>query len=131
MFYAPLKIFAPFNCIYFGHVMFKACQYATNDTDIGYGKEVSVVKVQSALYKIIIWIKKLRKGRLEWELACEVSLRTWKLKSLVKICFASKVVLFQETLEYYATINICYHQQTSRLQTWVPSKFMWAIAKAT
>jgi hypothetical protein len=37
-------------------------------------------------------------------------LRAWKLKSLVKICFAWKVVLFQETLEYYETINICYHQ---------------------
>ncbi len=90
--------------------MFKACQYAINDTNIGYGKEVNVVKVQSALYKTITWITKLRKGRLEWELACEVDLRAWKLKSLVKICFAWKVVLFQETLEYYETINICYHQ---------------------
>jgi hypothetical protein len=111
--------------------MFNACQYATNDTNIGYGKEVSAVKVQNALYKIITWIKKLRKWRHEWELACEVNLKAWKHKSLVKICFASKVVLFQETLKYYATINICYHQQTSRLQTWVPSKSLWAIAKAT
>jgi hypothetical protein len=39
--------------------MFKACQYVINDTNIGYGKEVSVVKVQSALYKTITWIKKL------------------------------------------------------------------------
>jgi hypothetical protein len=52
--------------------MFKACQYATNDTNIGYGKEVSVVKVQIDLYKTITWIKKLKNGRLEWELACEV-----------------------------------------------------------
>jgi len=75
--------------------------------------------------------KEIEEGRLEWELAREVSLRAQKLKSLVKNCFASKVVLFQETLEYYATINICYHQQTYGLQTWVPSKSMWAIAKST
>jgi hypothetical protein len=79
--------------------MFNACQYATNNINIGYGKEVNVVKVQSALYKTITWIKKLRKGRPEWELACEVGLRAWKFKSFVKNCFASKVVLFQETLE--------------------------------
>lgn len=48
--------------------MFNACQYATNDINIVYGKEVSVVKVQSALYKTITWIKKLRKGGLNGNL---------------------------------------------------------------
>jgi len=47
----------------------------------------------------------------------------------MKTQFASKVVLFQETLEYAATINCCYNQHTSKLQTRVPSGSTWAIAK--
>jgi hypothetical protein len=55
----------------FGHVMSKACQYGTNDDKVVIGlKHVSVKNVQFSLQKIITWIKKLGKGRLEWENAC-------------------------------------------------------------
>jgi len=33
----------------------------------------------------------------------------------MKICFASKVIMFQETLKYVNVINICYTQQSSTL----------------
>jgi len=71
-------------------------------------KEVSLKDAQSTLQKTITWIKKLVKGRQEWEVACwEASLSPRKLKTLVKTRFVSKVVLFQETLEYAYTITIC------------------------
>jgi len=37
VFCASLQLVAPFNGTRFGHVMFKACQYATNDTKIRVG----------------------------------------------------------------------------------------------
>jgi hypothetical protein len=49
-------------------------------------------------------MKKLRKGKQEWELECkEAILRFQKLKTLVKAYFVSKLVFFNETLEYFAT----------------------------
>jgi len=35
-------------------------------------------------------------------------LQPWKLKTLVKTRFASKVIMFEETLEFKATILLCY-----------------------
>jgi len=53
--------------------------------------------------------KKSNKGKQKWEFACqEISLLLRKLKTLVKTGFVSKVVLFQETLEYAHAITICY-----------------------
>jgi hypothetical protein len=52
VFYALLQLVAPFS----GHVMFKVCQYATNDTKIGVGmKEMSVIDAQSDLQKTITY----------------------------------------------------------------------------
>jgi hypothetical protein len=48
----------------------------------------------------------------------------------MKTCFASKVILFQETLEYANVINICYTWQSSSLQVRVPSGLTWAIVQA-
>jgi len=43
----------------FGHVLFKACQYATNDDKVSMGlSQVSVKDAQTCLQKIIIWTKK-------------------------------------------------------------------------
>jgi hypothetical protein len=59
-------------------------------------------------------LKNSCKGRQEWEFACQEvslpyeSLHLRKLKTFVKTRFASKVVLFQETLEYVHAIMICY-----------------------
>ncbi len=55
----------------------------------------------------------------------ETSSRPWKLKTLVKVQFPSKVVCIQKSLEY-ATINLCCSQQTSKLQTWIPFGSTWA-----
>jgi hypothetical protein len=63
-------------------------------------------------------------------LAChEVGIQHKKIKTLVKTRFASKVTLFQETLEYVNAINICYTQQSSTLQVRVPNGLTWAIAR--
>jgi hypothetical protein len=53
-----------------------------------------------------------------------------KLKTLVKIKFVSKVILFQEFLEFKHTIALCYGQQQSlALQGHVPSPQVWVIAQ--
>jgi len=53
-----------------------------------------------------------------------------KLKTLVKTKFASKVILFQETLEYQNAINFCYgRQETLELQGCVSNAWTWAIRK--
>jgi hypothetical protein len=72
-------------------------------------KELNVAKVQNDLQKTITWMKKLGKGRQDWEFACkEIGLRPWKLKKSIKIRFVSRVVIFQETLEYFLDINLYY-----------------------
>jgi hypothetical protein len=48
----------------FGHIMFKAYQYATNDEKVIVGlKQVDVKATQGNLQKIITWTKKSRKER--------------------------------------------------------------------
>jgi hypothetical protein len=49
-------------------------------------KVVNVAKMQNDLQKTITWMKKLRKGRQDWEFASkEIGLRPWKLKTPIKI----------------------------------------------
>jgi len=51
-----------------------------------------------------------------------------KFKTLVKTKFASKVILFQKTLEFKHTIALCYgQQQLLTFQGHVPSLQIWAI----
>jgi len=48
----------------FGCMLFKACQYATNDDKVSMGlSQVSVKDAQTCLQKKITWTKKSRKGR--------------------------------------------------------------------
>jgi hypothetical protein len=62
--YEPLKILRVYEGTCFGHVMSKACQYATNDNKISIGlRNVSVKEAQSGLQKTITWTKKSRKGK--------------------------------------------------------------------
>ncbi len=77
---------------------------------VGVGmKEVSLKDAQVAFQKIITWIKKSGKGIIEWQKTFyEVGMQHKKLKTLVKAYFVSKVIMFQETLEYVNAINICY-----------------------
>jgi hypothetical protein len=50
-----------------------------------------------------------------------------KLKTRVKTHFASKIILFQKTLEYTNVINIYYTQQSLALQVRVLGGLTWAI----
>jgi hypothetical protein len=51
--------------------MFKACQYATNDSKVFVGlQHVTMKDALASLQKTIIWTKKSGKGRQEWEWAC-------------------------------------------------------------
>ncbi len=52
----PLKFNHVYEGTYFGHVMFKACQYATNDDKVFKGLiQVNVKDAQATLQMIITW----------------------------------------------------------------------------
>jgi len=65
IFCAPLQLVAPFNGTHFGHVMFKACQYATNDTKIKAGMKEVCSKSSKCLVENHYMDQKLGKGRQE------------------------------------------------------------------
>ncbi len=53
-----------------------------------------------------------------------------KLKIPLKTRFVSRIILFQETLEFKHTIVLCYgRQQSLALQGHVPSPQVWAIVQ--
>jgi hypothetical protein len=90
--------------------MSKACQYAMNDDKVLVSLIlVNVKDVKTSLQKSITWTKKSRKWRQEWEKAyIESGMWHWKLKILVKTGFASKVIMFEEDLEFKQDILLCY-----------------------
>jgi hypothetical protein len=50
--------------VFVGHVLFKTCQYFTNDDKVFMGlRQVSVKDAQASSQKTITWTKKSRKGR--------------------------------------------------------------------
>jgi hypothetical protein len=60
----PLKLQRVYKGTCFGHIMFKASHYVTNDEKVIIGlKQVSVKVAQGNLQKTIKWTKKLGKGR--------------------------------------------------------------------
>ncbi len=96
-----LKLQRVYEGMCFGHIMFKTCQYATNDEKVTTSLKWVIVKAtQENLQKAITWTKKLGKGKHEWETTC-VKRGLWlqKLKTLVKKRFSSKVIMFKEVLE--------------------------------
>ena len=126
-----LDIKQPYAGACFGHVMSKACQYATDDDKVCREMtELSLRSAQTALQSCITWTKKSGKGGAEWRKACiKAGLPARKLRTPVKTRFASKVILFQETLEYADAINICYAAQSLKLQARVPTGVTWAVAR--
>jgi hypothetical protein len=54
----------------------------------------------------------------KWQKTCvDVEFFHQKLKTPMKTKFASKVIFFQETFEYYDATNLCYwKQETQELQ---------------
>jgi hypothetical protein len=94
--------------------------------------QVNVKDVHVALQKMItLWIKKSEKGRQEWEKACiQCGMPPRKLKTVIKTKFASKVIMFEKTLEFKKTIITCYgRQNTITLQQRIPKAQVWAIVK--
>jgi len=66
-----LKLQQVYKGMCFGHIMFKAYQYVTNDEKVITSlKQVNVKAAQRNLQKIITWTKKSEKGKQEWERAC-------------------------------------------------------------
>jgi hypothetical protein len=75
----------------------------------------------SSLQKIITWILKSGKGKHEWDRACkDASFCPQKLKTPMKTRFASKIILFKETLEFKDAINLCYSRPNISLQSRIP-----------
>jgi hypothetical protein len=57
-------------------------------------KKSTCIEAQNALQKMITWTKKIKKDRQEREMAYkEVNLKPSKLKTLVKIMFASNYLV--------------------------------------
>jgi hypothetical protein len=66
--------------------------------------------------RLLLELKKMARGTWEWVKACKNSKHSpQKLKTHVKIRFASKVIIFKETFEFDDTINLCYSRQTIAL----------------
>jgi len=66
-------------------------------------------QLQNPKFLLVIWTKKYEKGREEWEQPrFENGMQHQKLKTLVKTKFASKVVMFKETLEFKNATFFCY-----------------------
>jgi hypothetical protein len=88
------------------HVMSECCQYVTNDSTVCvYLTIISIKEAQYVLQKTIAWTKKSGKGQHEWHKTCLHSgVPPRKLKTQIKTMFASKVILFQETLKFKHTI---------------------------
>jgi hypothetical protein len=64
---------------------------------------------------------KSNKGCDKWHKTCfDIGLSHRKQKTLMKIWFLNKVIMFQETLEYCDAINLCYgKQEIQKLQSHV------------
>ncbi len=62
VFCAPLQLVSPFSGTRFGHVMFKACQYAINDTKIGVGMKEVCSKSSKCLAKNHYTDKEIKEG---------------------------------------------------------------------
>jgi hypothetical protein len=75
--------------------------------------------------------KQSNKGRQKWEKACiECGLLPQKLKTPIKTRFASKVIMFEKTLEFKQTIITCYkRQKTIALQQKVVKAQTWVVTK--
>lgn len=91
-----LGMLTPFVGPWWGHVMSKCCQYATNDTNVCVSFILISIKLaQFVLQKTIISTKKNGKGWQEWHKAClDVGVFPWKLQIRMKIQFTSKIILF-------------------------------------
>jgi len=70
-------------------------------------------RMHKLLYKWLLHGKYIYgEGRQEWEKACiECGLLLQKLKTPIKTRFASKVIMFEKTLEFKQAIITCYKRK--------------------
>jgi hypothetical protein len=75
------------------------------------------------LQKTITWTKKIGKGQQKWHKTCELTMvPPRKIKTLVKTCFAARVVLFQKIFLFKHVIALGYgNQQSLDLEGHVPN----------
>ncbi len=92
---------------------------------------VNVKHAQIGLQKKSLKWRNQGKGSKGGKKICiESGMRHWKLKTLMKIRFLSKVIMVEETLEFKQTILLCYgRHKTLMLQQKIPKAQVWAIVK--
>lgn len=127
-----LDLAEPFSGTCFGHALSRCCHHATDDSKVCAGlKTVSLKDAQASLQKSITWIQHSRKGRQEWAKTCaEKQLSQRTLKPPVKTRFASRVLFFQEALDYSEAITTFWSNQNADMQLPIPTPQTWAVARA-
>jgi hypothetical protein len=69
-------------------------------------------EIQSLLQKTLLEKKQNEKGKKKWKKSCIIiRILAKMLRIPIKKQFVSQVILFQETIEYYNVISICYGWQ--------------------
>jgi hypothetical protein len=141
----------------FRHVFSKPCQYGTAEERCKDLKYVSIKFVQGNLQKYITWPKNFGKGRQEWKKACvDIGIHPKKLNKYSSLfhyyfnslqflklykrtnlfyywlcCkFASKVIMFQEALQFCSNIAFYYSKQiVVRVIGRIPPPLSWHISQ--
>jgi hypothetical protein len=92
-----LHLFQPFVSFCFGHALSTTCQYATNEVKVdAIMNEVILKDAQATFHKTLLRLKSLKWANLSGKrLAMRLTCKHRKPKSLMKICFSSKVIMFQ------------------------------------
>jgi hypothetical protein len=104
--YTSFVLTMPYFATCYGHAMSKCCQYVTNDLKLCWNEKCFNQRTIISSSKDHYMDKKSGQKTCRDAYFCP-----WKLKTYVKILFASKVILFKETLEFKNVINLCYLQQ--------------------
>ncbi|KAG0556897.1 hypothetical protein KC19_11G087000 [Ceratodon purpureus] len=126
---APLQLPEPYSGTCFGHVMFKACENATTDEKVcSRMREVSIDTAIATLKKTISWTTTSENRKQDWLKACvDAGLHPRKLRTPIKGRFASKVILFQEALDYQHAFS---YFMTNDILSELPGLETWTVAKA-
>jgi hypothetical protein len=90
--------------------MSTVAQYAIDDAKVCQGfSKISLKVIQTSLQKIIIWTKKIGKGKQKCkDVYIIAGLQMKMLKTPMNMQFASKAILLKKTHEYQNAISIYY-----------------------
>jgi hypothetical protein len=103
---APLALLVPWQGSCFGHAFNKACQYSSNGINMCWFSWNQFEGHTIYATKNNHMDKSLTKDTLNGRRHVDLSFFHQKLKTLVKTKFANKMIMFQETMEYYDVINL-------------------------